>query len=261
LLLAMGAAVVHALWNLAIAREQDTHAVTAVALVCGCLVLTPFAAATWRFEASAVPYAIASTSLELAYFAFLAAAYRRDGLSSVYPLARGVAPVLVLAISVSFLGASLSVMAAVGVLAIAAGVLAVRAARWRGPGAALAVGACIAGYTLVDKYGLEHASPLAYLLVVLAAPAAAYAIAMRRRLGAAFRSPAPLAGVGVVGAYGLTLAALALAPAAAVAAVRESSVVIGVCLAAAFLHERVTPWQVAGAVSVTVGVAAIAVGS
>jgi len=46
------------------------------------------------------------------------------------------------------------------------------------------------------------------------------------------------------------LAALRLAPAPSVAAVRETSVVIAALLAAAFLHERVTPQRLAGAAAV-----------
>jgi uncharacterized membrane protein len=64
----------------------------------------------------------------------------------------------------------------------------------------------------------------------------------------------------VVGAYGSVLAALRLADAAPVAAVRESSVVIAAFLAAAFLHENVDARRLGGAVLVVAGVAAIALG-
>jgi drug/metabolite transporter (DMT)-like permease len=56
----------------------------------------------------------------------------------------------------------------------------------------------------------------------------------------------------------MVLAAFRLAPAAPVAAVRESSVVIAALLAAVVLHERVDGWRLAGAVAVAAGVAAIA---
>jgi drug/metabolite transporter (DMT)-like permease len=63
----------------------------------------------------------------------------------------------------------------------------------------------------------------------------------------------------MLGAYGLTLAALRLASAASVAAVRESSVVIAVVLAAPVLKEPVGPRRLAGAAVVATGVALIAV--
>jgi drug/metabolite transporter (DMT)-like permease len=60
------------------------------------------------------------------------------------------------------------------------------------------------------------------------------------------------------GAYLLVLAALRLAPAAPVSAVRESSVVIAALLSAVVLHEKVDAKRLAGAVAVAAGVAAIA---
>src|SRR5436305_1514044 len=92
------------------------------------------------------------------------------------------------------------------------------------------------------------------------AAAILYALAVRRRLRPALRTRAPLAGVGMIGAYALTLAALRLAAPAPVAAVRETSVVIGVALGALFLHERVGAARYAGAVAIAAGIAAIAGG-
>jgi drug/metabolite transporter (DMT)-like permease len=63
----------------------------------------------------------------------------------------------------------------------------------------------------------------------------------------------------MLGAYALTLAALRLASAASVAAVRESSVVIAVVLAAPVLHESVGARRVAGAALVVTGIALIAI--
>jgi drug/metabolite transporter (DMT)-like permease len=259
-LFAFAAAFVHAGWNLLIARERDTHAATATALLVGCLVLAPAAAAVWRVQAAALPYAAASTLLELAYFALLAVAYQHHELSAVYPLARGSAPVLVLVGSAITLGSLPSAIACAGVLLVAGGVLAVRGVRWQGAPLALAVGACLAAYTVIDKQGVAHANPLAYLELVLVGPAIAYGFVVRRRVAPALRTGAPLAGVGMVGAYALTLAALQLAPAAAVSAVRESSVVIAVALAALILREHVTKTRWLGSIAVAIGVALVAAG-
>ncbi|HEY7730694.1 MAG TPA: EamA family transporter, partial [Gaiellaceae bacterium] len=59
-------------------------------------------------------------------------------------------------------------------------------------------------------------------------------------------------------AYVLVLAALERAPAAPVAAVRETSVVMAAVLAAIVLREKVTPLRLAGTVVVVAGVALIA---
>jgi drug/metabolite transporter (DMT)-like permease len=267
--LALAAACAHALWNLLLARARDPEAATAVALVFAVVVFAPVAAIAWDVEGRAVPYVVASAALELSYFALLAAAYARSELSLVYPLARGLAPVLVLAAAVAFLGAGTSAAQIAGVLAVGTGVLLVRGLEGErdGVGAALACGvaACIAGYTLVDKDGLHYADPIPYLWLVLVPVALGYAGAQARSRGTgALRSEAGtntlIAALAMFGAYALALAALRLAPAAAVAAVRESSVVIATALAAVVLHERVTFGRAAGAVVVVAGVAAIALG-
>ena len=62
-----------------------------------------------------------------------------------------------------------------------------------------------------------------------------------RRLRAELRLAVVLAGVGGFTAYALVLAALTLASAASVAAVRETSVVVAVVLARLVLREPVGP--------------------
>jgi drug/metabolite transporter (DMT)-like permease len=80
------------------------------------------------------------------------------------------------------------------------------------------------------------------------------AAALRRELSL----PTLAAAAGSFGAYALVLAALRLASAPAVAAVRETSVVIAAALAALFLRERVGPGRLAGAAAVAGGVALLA---
>jgi drug/metabolite transporter (DMT)-like permease len=130
---------------------------------------------------------------------------------------------------------------------------------------ALSIGVCIASYTLVDKHGLAHASPLAYLEVVFGITAAAYVLGVWRVRGAAAMRAAVsrstvLAGIGFFGAYALTLAALKLAPAASVSAVRESSVVMATAFLAISGREKIGPGRLAGAIAVVVGIALISLG-
>src|SRR5207247_6851473 len=98
-----------------------------------------------------------------------------------------------------------------------------------------------------------------YLLLVMLGPALAHPLAVgTRRVMIAF-SPATVAvGGASAGAYLLVLLALRLASAPAVAAVRESSVVIATALAAVMLRERVGRGRVAGAALVAAGVALLA---
>ena len=255
--LALGAAILHALWNLLLAGSKNVLAATAVALGSSLVVAAPFAVATWEIEREAVPWIVASAALELVYFLTLSAAYQRAELSLVYPVARGGAPVLVLlgAVATGYDPASVEVL---GVFAVAAGVVLVRGLRGGdllGVLLGLLIAAQIAGYTLVDAEGIEHANPVPYLLVVLVPTAVVAALLSGRgRLRAELRPAAVLAGCGGFLAYVLVLAALALAPAAPVAAVREASVLFAVALAAPLLGERVTRGRLVGASLVVAGV-------
>ena len=258
---ALGAAALHAFWNVVLARERDVEAATALAVVSVLVVLVLPAALTWRVEADAIPFIVASGVLELVYFAMLAAAYRRYELSLVYPVARGLAPVLALVIVVAAGGALPAALGVVGVLAVSAGVLLVRGPRGNLHGLAVgaAIAAIIGGYTVVDRYGIQHAAAGPYLLLIMIGPAIVYPLAIgKKRLRAAAGWQPFAIGAGLSVAYLLVLLALRVASAPAVSAVRETSVVMATALAAVVLHERVSRGRLAGSVLVAAGVALLA---
>lgn len=263
--LALGAAILHASWNVLLRGSEDVEARTAVALALSVILFAPAAVATWSASRAIVPYVVASAALEGVYFSLLVAAYKRRDLSVVYPVARGSAPVLVLLGSAVVLGRAVSPGEAVGVCLVAAGVALVRGLRSRAGGIAvgLAIGCAIAAYTLVDKDGIRHAGAIPYLELVLAPVALAALVAAGARRGipalrAELRFPTLAAAAGSFGAYVLILVALRLATAPAVAAVRETSVVFGAGLAALVLRERVSAERLAGAAAVACGVALVA---
>jgi drug/metabolite transporter (DMT)-like permease len=260
---ALTAAVLHALWNLLLARAPDVEAATVVALLTSELVFIPLVVVVWHVERAVWPWLLGSGLLELAYFALLAAAYRRAPLSVVYPIARGGAPVLVLLVSVVVLGHGTTRHQAAGVALVVFGILLVRGLAHPDPvglafGAAIAC--CIAGYTLIDKQGIRYAAPVPYLELSMILPTLAYAgMVIRLRSAAVVRAAfgrAPVvAGIATFVAYGCVLAALSRAPAASVAAVRETSVVVAAALAAVVLKERVTRGRMLGACAVVAGIA------
>ena len=258
--LALAAAFLHAGWNVLLRGSDDVAARTAAVLALSVVLFAPAAAATWRIDSAAVPYIAASSALEAVYFVLLIAAYRRRELSVVYPVARGSAPALVLGGTALVLGRAVTAAQVAGVLLVAAGVVLVRGLRRGadGIGVGLAIGIAIASYTLVDKEGLRHAAPIPYLELVLV-PIALVALAVRpRALREQASWPTLGAAAGSFGAYALFLFALRLTTAPGVAAVRETSVVIGAILAALFLKERVTWTRLLGAAIVAGGVALLA---
>ena len=272
--LALGAAFLHATWNVLLAGARDSEAATAVATLCGVVLLAPVALLTGDVSDAALPFAGASAALHVGYLALLARAYQGGEVSVVYPVSRGTAPVLILVFGALFLGEGASALAVAGVIAVSAGVFMVGAGREtraireklvQPPGRdllfGLAIALTIAAYTLVDAEGVDHAQAPAYLFLLLAPSSVVYAAGLAlsgRPLRAELRPRAFLTGACIVGAYGSVLAALRLADAAPVAAVRESSVVIAALLAAVFLNERVDARRLSGALLVVAGVAAIA---
>ncbi|HEY4412985.1 MAG TPA: hypothetical protein VGN06_08305, partial [Gaiellaceae bacterium] len=206
--------MIHAVWNTLLAGARDSQAFAAVVLLVGAVVGAPVAAIGWRLDSGVWPFLGATSVLELAYFALLAFAYTRAELSVVYPLARGLAPVLVLAGAVAFAGASTTPRQVAGVLVVAAGILLVRGVG-KGKGALLAVAiAClIASYTVVDKHGVVHASPVTYLELMSVFTGLAYAgtLVFRRGLAPLRAELGPRsigAGIATFAAYACVLAAL-----------------------------------------------------
>jgi drug/metabolite transporter (DMT)-like permease len=267
LLLALASAVIHAGWNLLIADEPDKQAASAVAIAIGVVVFAPAALISWELEARVLPFVAVSAALEVLYLALLAATYSRAEVAFVYPIARGAAPVLVLIVGALLLGHALSTAGALGVGTVACGIFLVRGATapadtWN-LALAMAVAGCIAAYTLVDKEALAVARPLPYLEAVFATVALIYIAGVVHSRGggavvASFNRRVAFAGIGMVGAYGLALAALATSPAAAVAAVRESSVLIAVAALAWTGRESVSVARGFGAALIFAGVATIA---
>lgn len=263
--LALGSAFLHALWNLMLARERDPEAATAVAICASVLVFAPVAAVLWDVDPRVWPFIAATSVLQLVYFALLSTAYRHAELSFVYPIARGLAPVLVLVVGVLALGTGATASQSAGVCLVGLGVLLVRGLGAErdlvGGTLAVAIAVAIAAYTLVDNSGIQYANPIVYLELAMAPVALAGLLlvaALPRgaaRIRAAARPTPALAGVISFAAYVLVLAALERAPAASVAAVRETSVVIVAALAAPMLGERVGPLRLAGAALVAGGIA------
>ncbi len=264
LALALGSAVLHAAWNLLLARARDVQAAAGATFLLSVALAAPFAALWWSAQPSVWPYALASTLLETVYVVALAAAYRTTDLSFVYPLTRGLAPVLTLAAAVVLLGHGATVVEVAGVLLVAVGVVLARGPSGHGDGRALlwmaAIAASIAAYTLVDRVGIHRAGALTYFVLVLAGPCLAYLplvgwSAVRRELGAGV----VLAAVANIGSFALGLLALRRGSAAPVLAVRSSSIVIATLLARRLLAEEVPGARLVGSAVVFAGVVLLAI--
>lgn len=264
----LAAAVMHAGWNVLVKLKLDRFlSLCLIQTLMGFMGLAMLLA----FPAPALanlPYAIASGVLHLGYNLFLARSYRTGDLSQVYPIARGAAPLLTLAVTWTFLHEELSPVAGIGIAVLVAGIwmislLGRRGLQLDGMTMFFAIGtsASIAAYTIVDGMGgRASADPSSYAGMVFAFDAlflASTALAMRGP--GIVREVAPYWKTGIVGAvlsvgaYWIAIWAMTKAPIASVAALRETSILIVMLLSMRVLKETVTLPRLAGAVLIVIG--------
>lgn len=246
----LGAALLHAAWNALVKGSADKQLdAYAIAAASGglALLLLPFlplpAAASW-------PWLAASAAVHILYFAFLAGAYRFGELSYVYPLMRGGGPLVVAVIGVLVLGEVLEPGEWGGVLLICAGILAFASGAHdrRGTLFAVANAFVIGAYTLIDATGVRlSGAAVSYTLWFFAVNGAVIAALGLAQRGAAvpayLRRHWPRAAVGgacALGAYGIALWAMTVAPVALVAVLRETSVIFAAVLGVAVFREKLT---------------------
>jgi len=268
----LAAALLHAGWNALLKSAPGGDPLLDMAAVVAgssavAMVVAPFVgfpdAAAWKFAA-------ASTAIHFGYYVTLSQAYRTGDLSFAYPLMRGTAPLLTTVLGIAFLGEWPTVQTATGIALISLGIVSIAfLRRGRHPPAATAwalTNAAIIGlYTLVDGTGARASNnPAAYVVwlsVLEGIPFLGWVLLRR--------GPASLdylrrgwrrglaGGAASLAAYGIVLWAMTLAPVAAVAALRETSVLFAALIGAYWLKEGFTLPRLAGAASVVLGIAAL----
>jgi drug/metabolite transporter (DMT)-like permease len=268
----VAAAAAHAGWN-AIAH-WITDKVVALALVnAGALACAiPLVVIAAPPAPASRGYLVASAIVHVAYNGVLMLAYRLGDFNQTYPLGRGTSPVVVTVLAVVFAHEIPGSGQVAGISLIFVGlawlVIAGRRQHPSGPApvlAAFAVGILIATYTTIDGLGVRRAgSTLGYigwLMMLEDATLVIAALALRgRRL---CRDVRPVAWIGLLGgvlsiaAYGLVLWAQTHAPLATVAAVRESSIVIGALIGALVFKERFGRARLAATITVALGITAV----
>ena len=252
------AALLHASWNAIVKSGKDTFLSTVLVSVGAALIslaVLPFVAAP---DAASWPYLAASAVAQLAYYSLLAAAYKAGDMSHAYPLMRGSAPLIVALASWPLIGERLSPMQMGAVACICAGILGLYVAartpatpKNTGRATAFALGnACvIASYTLIDGIGVRlSGAPAAYTMWIFVLNGTGLLLwtLLRRRAGllAYVQTQWHLAafgGFGTLASYGLALWAMTQAPVAAIAALRETSILFAIAIAALFLREKISP--------------------
>jgi drug/metabolite transporter (DMT)-like permease len=271
------AALMHASWNAMLKADQSDRLTTfgtimitgSVMGLCAVPFLPGIETAAWKYLA-------ASVLVQLLYYLFLLKAYAYGDLSHTYPIARGMAPLLVALVSGRLLGEHLRAQDIIGVLLLSFGLIALaiplgsavpRSARRHALATLFAIltGITVAAYMVADGLGVRCAGPtlqhrLAYIawLSVIQGPWL-LVLAMWFRPETTWKhfrnnwKRGAMGGLIANVGYGIAIYALVLGPMAHVAALRETSVLFGSLIGIFFLGEPSSGRRVAAAFVIVCG--------
>ena len=271
----LAAAAMHATWNVLIKVRLDPFAsisLMSFGMAIMSLPLLPFVAVpsgiTWA-------WLIASVILHTGYNYFLARAYETGDMAQTYPLARGTAPLMTALGGLVLLGEMPGSVAIGGIGLLCAGTFvmsmrggAMSALAGKSVVYALITSVFIAGYTLADGSGARSAmdgvSYAVWLFLVEGVWSLIFCVMVRGKR--VVRTLLPEWKIGLMAGllsslgYGIAIWAMTKAPIAAVAALRESSILFAMALSVVVLGEKLTRWRIAAALLIVAGVVALRLG-
>ncbi|MBV8796925.1 MAG: EamA family transporter [Hyphomicrobiales bacterium] len=275
----LAAAALHALWNSLVKSADDKFLFSGVvAIWCGAVALLAALVLPWPAGA-AMPFIVASAIIHIVYFILVGLLYRKADLSVAYPIMRGLAPLIAAAIALATLGEKPGPIASLGVAALVAGVLGMGASglahgRIDRPTVIVAVAnsAVIAIYSVIDGQGArvsgsgaafafaynswaDALTAFAYLpiIVCLRGRAVIGAFARGWRLGL-------VGGLAAFLGYAIVIWAMTRAPIAAVAALRETSVVFAAIIGVVALREPFHAQRAIAALVILAGIVLLRIG-
>lgn len=260
---ALGAALLHASWNLALKQGGDRFSAATLQFLFGGLIFLPVMAVAGPPRGEALRWLALSTVVHIGYITFLVRAYHHGDFSTAYPLARGSGAVLAALGGAVLLGDLIPPLGVVGIAIAGIGLLSLmrfggtrEAYAW-----ALATGVLISTYTLIDTQGSRASNGLGYAaaqgvtvgvaltFVGIVSGRSATLISAAKRSGRRYA----LAGVASVTAYSLVLIGVNYAPVGYVAVLRETSVILGPIGGWLLLHEGLGQRRAVAAAVVVAG--------
>jgi len=269
--LVLTAAVLHAGWNALVKGGGDHWVRLALTNFLG----TGFGLAALPFvpfpNAEAWPFILGSVAVHQAYFIFVCMQYRYGDLSHVYPISRGVAPLMVAFGAYVFAGETLLPQGIAAVAVICAAILSLTfSTSWKpgeGKGVffALCTGVTIALYSVIDGLGGRTANDIAgyiaYLFLFDGLPFGLVVLYLRRNaflpvLKANWKTGL-VSGLMSYPAYALVIWAMTLSPMTYVSALRETSVILAVLIGTRLMGEPFGMRRLVAAVLVVLGVVAL----
>lgn len=266
-LIVLLAAFLHALWNAIVKGAGDRTMVLGLVAL-GHVVPGLFLALNYGApDPAAFPYVVGTTVIHWGYYVLLNIAYRTGDLSVVYPIARGLAPVLIALGAVVWADEYLPALAWIGILAVSAGILLLARQAVTGEVAktgliaATGVAVVIASYSLVDGIGVRvSGNPGGYIGWIFVAEIFVVLYVFGTRWSRFRQMSTKAIAVGFAGglvssaAYGLVLLAKTEAPLGIVSALRETSVIFAALIGVLWFSEGPRRNRLSAAVIVAIGI-------
>jgi len=275
ILAVIGAAFLHAFWNFLLKGNHD-KALSMYAVTAGHLPIA-MVGMVWAGlpPMEALPFILISGGLHTGYQIFLMNAYRFGALSNIYPIARGLSPLLLALASLFMAEDQLSRLELLGILMVAGALIVFGMAQYRfdkdgpmGMFLAMMTGLFIASYSLTDALGTRvTGSAFSYYgamsLVNVGLFTGYFMLYHRdalRRLPTEGRKMLIIGGTASYLAYVMVLWACLTLPVAIVSSLRETSVLIALILGVVFLKEKLTWAKMLACLAVVSGIALMRLG-
>ena len=251
----IAAAFFHAIWNF-ILKDSDDKAVCIVIIY---LTSLPFAIIGMSLNglpsSESIPVIIFSAILQAVYSILLFKGYEVGSLSSVYPIARGSAPVFVFIYTIAFLDVQLTLMAIAGISIICSGLAYYAVSSSQVAGAksqeivlATAIGFFIASYSITDAFGTRMVGNALSFFGAMAIANRGFLIIylysfekdITQRIISEFSIRFVFAGLFAFACYAVVLWAYTEIPIPVVATLRESSILFATLIGFFVLRESLS---------------------
>lgn len=259
-------AVAHASWNAMVKSSGDRLLMLAAIRFVGLIMGIIVAAAVPLPSLHCLPFLLGAAAIHYLYYMLMLQSYRIGDMSQVYPIARGIAPLLVFCLGALLADEVLSYRASFAVGLLSAGIVALALSgqhlNYKAVGFALGTGIAISGYSFLSGLGIRRSgSPFGYIawLEIMTGLGMASIASVRRgsRVVEFVRTqwrPGLIAGLLSVVGYSIVLWAMSQAAMAPVIALCETSVVFAALIGSVFLGEGFAGRRVAAAVAVVIGI-------
>ena len=282
--LVLASALAHSTWNLLLKRSGDKQVFMWWLLVTASIMFVPVGVVLFLLYPFGYPgwiFVLATIALHMLYFVLLGKGYTHGDLSLVYPIARGMGPMLIPIVAVVILGESIGGLAIIGIVGIIVGIYTIS---WWGNFAsllnnpleiiknsgtryAILTGVTIASYAILDKRGVDHVEPFLYMYFMTLGSAVGLApyifgkwtIAQVGNELRANTVPILVSGLLIFVAYGMVLTAFSLSRVSYVAPAREVGIAVGVLFGVVLLKEPFGRGRLLGSGFIVAGLALIAV--